>query len=49
MLYYNIKRKKTKRKLGWKILVIWECQIRRRRTSQNPEKIIDKISNFLKR
>lgn len=31
------------KKLGWKILVIWECQIK------NPRKVIAKISNFLKR
>jgi len=34
---------KALKKLGWKILVIWECQIRK------PEKLIDKISDFLTR
>ena len=29
------------RKEGWKVLVIWECQTR------NPEKVINKIANFL--
>jgi len=33
---------KTLKKLGWKILVIWECQIKK------PEKIINRIKNFLK-
>jgi DNA mismatch endonuclease (patch repair protein) len=33
---------KKLRKLGWKILVIWECQIKK------PEKLINKISNFLR-
>jgi DNA mismatch endonuclease (patch repair protein) len=30
------------RNLGWKVLVIWECQTKR------PEKLINKISKFLK-
>ena len=37
--------KQNRRKLnnlGWKVLVIWECQ------TKNPEKVINKISNFLK-
>jgi DNA mismatch endonuclease (patch repair protein) len=34
---------KTLRNLGWKVLVIWECQIKK------PEKLINKISNFLKK
>jgi DNA mismatch endonuclease (patch repair protein) len=34
----NIKQLK---KLGWKVLVIWECQTRK------PEKVINKITNFL--
>jgi DNA mismatch endonuclease (patch repair protein) len=29
------------KKLGWKVLVIWECQTKR------PEKIIDKMTSFL--
>jgi DNA mismatch endonuclease (patch repair protein) len=33
---------KALKKLGWKILVIWECQTKR------PEKITDKITSFLK-
>jgi DNA mismatch endonuclease (patch repair protein) len=43
----NKKRDKENRrkllKLGWKILVVWECQIKK------PEKLINKISKFLKR
>ncbi|MBN1391270.1 MAG: DNA mismatch endonuclease Vsr [Sedimentisphaerales bacterium] len=38
--------KKNKRELenlGWKILIIWECQ------TKKPEKLINKISNFLKK
>ena len=37
--------KRNRRKLnnlGWKVLIIWECQIK------NQEKVIDKIANFLK-
>lgn len=34
---------KKLRNLGWKVLVIWECQIKK------PEKLINKISNFLKK
>lgn len=33
---------KTLKKLGWKVLVIWECQIKK------PAKITDKIISFLK-
>ena len=36
--------KRNRRKLnnlGWKVLVIWECQAR------SPEKVINKITNFL--
>jgi len=33
---------KQLKKLGWKILVIWECQTKR------PEKITDKLISFLK-
>ncbi|MGA2915455.1 MAG: very short patch repair endonuclease [Sedimentisphaerales bacterium] len=36
------KNKNELKKLGWKILVIWECQIK------NRQKIIDKISNFMR-
>ena len=36
------KNKRELKKLGWKVLVIWECQTKR------PEKIIDKITSFLK-
>ena len=42
----NKKRDKENRskllKLGWKILVVWECQIKK------PERITDKIISFLK-
>ena len=34
---------KVLRRFGWKILILWECQIK------NPQKIADKISNFLKK
>lgn len=37
------KNKSELKKLGWKILVIWECQ-----TKKNPEKILTKIKTFLK-
>jgi len=33
---------KALKKLGWKILVVWECQ------TKKPEKLINKISKFLK-
>ncbi|MFA5252690.1 MAG: DNA mismatch endonuclease Vsr [Phycisphaerae bacterium] len=33
---------KKLRSAGWKVLVIWECQIKK------PEKLINKISTFLK-
>jgi DNA mismatch endonuclease (patch repair protein) len=35
------KNKRELKKLGWKVLVIWECQIKK------PEKLISKISKFL--
>jgi DNA mismatch endonuclease (patch repair protein) len=38
--------KRNLRKLrlaGWKVLVVWECQIKK------PEKLINKISKFLKK
>lgn len=34
---------KALKKLGWKVFVIWECQIKK------PEKLIGKISKFLKK
>jgi len=34
---------KALKKLGWKVLVIWECQ------TKKSEKIVDKISTFLKK
>jgi hypothetical protein len=34
---------KNLRKAGWKVLVVWECQIKK------PEKLIGKISKFLKK
>jgi len=41
----NIERDKRNiaklKKLGWKILVVWECQLK------NREKLINKIINFL--
>lgn len=33
---------KALKNLGWKVLVIWECQIKK------PEKLLNKISKFLK-
>ena len=43
----NVKRdKRNLKKLrlaGWKVLVVWECQIKK------PEKLINKISKFLKK
>lgn len=36
------KNKRELKKLRWKILVVWECQIKK------PKKLIDKISKFLK-
>ena len=33
--------KKELRRLGWKVLVVWECETRR------PEKLISKLSTFL--
>lgn len=36
------KNKRELKKLGWKVLVVWECQIKK------PEKLINKISKFLK-
>jgi DNA mismatch endonuclease (patch repair protein) len=36
------KNKSELKKLGWKVLVVWECQIKK------PEKLIGKISKFLK-
>jgi DNA mismatch endonuclease, patch repair protein len=36
------KNKRELKKLGWKVLVIWECQIKK------PEKVIYRITNFLK-
>ena len=36
------KNKRELKKLGWKVLVVWECQ------TKKPEKLINKISKFLK-
>lgn len=36
------KNKRELKKLGWKVLVIWECQ------TKKPDKLINKLSKFLK-
>lgn len=39
----DIQQQKSLKKLGWKVIVIWECQLKKRRLDRTLESVVNKI------
>lgn len=42
-IYKDLQKKKSLKKLGWKVIVVWECRLKKRRLDRTLQSVVNKI------